>query len=89
MTNPKIDIRYIDGCDMDEPDHGYIMICINHERVAEIYTDFTTGNTAQLHIGLKEALESAYERGVKDGVKRSKERINDLLEWAKRIDDAS
>ena len=87
MSKPNIEIRYIDGCDMDEPDHGYIMICINNERVEEIYTDFTTGNTARLHIGLRNAVEQAYERGIKDGVQRSKSRINDLIEWARRLDD--
>lgn len=89
MTKPKIEIRYIDGCDMDEPDHGYIMVSMDGNLIEDIYTEFATGNSSLLHIGLHNVVEKAYQLGVKDGVKQSKSRINDVLEWAKRIDDAS
>jgi hypothetical protein len=87
MTKPKIEIRYIEGCDMDEPDHGYIRVSVNGNLIEDIYTDFTTGNNARLHLGLCNAVEKAYEIGVKNGVQRSKERISDLIDWAKSIDD--
>lgn len=89
MSKPNIEIRYVDGCEMDEPEHGYIMVSINGQLVDNIYLDFTTGNNARIHMGLRSVVESVYQLGLRDGVKRSKERINDLLEWARRIDDGT
>jgi predicted Rdx family selenoprotein len=89
MSKPKIEIRYCGVCDMDEPEHGYLLISVNGQLIDHIYLDYTTGNDARIHMGIQSVVESVYQLGIRDGVKRSKERINDLLEWARRIDDGT
>lgn len=79
MLSPRIEIKYIDTTEQ----HGYISVIVNGMLQPSIQTDFTTGNDASIHMGLRRLMEQVYEQGYDDGEKSGKQRISTLIEWSR------
>jgi len=83
MTKPRIEIRYIEGGDMDPEDWGNLTVTVNGHRMDCILCDFDTGNDARIHMGLQRIVEAVYERGRNDGIDYCTEELRKLLRFAK------
>jgi hypothetical protein len=81
MSKPRIEIRYIEGGDMDLEDWGDLTVVVNGHRMDCIACDFDNGNDARLHMGLRRIVEAVYERGRNDGVEESRQRVKEWLDW--------
>jgi hypothetical protein len=83
MTKPRIEIRYIEGGDMDPEDRGELAVFVDGRKMDGILCDFDTGNDARIHMGLRRIVEAVYERGRMDGVEESCNRAKEWLNWVK------
>lgn len=84
MKKPRIEINFFDGGNDDPANSGYIRTAVNgHMQTLMFFKDFDTGNDARIHTGLRELVERVYERGYLDGERESKNKVNEIIDWAK------
>jgi len=79
MDKPRVEIKYVDTTETN----GYLRILVNGFIQPSIRTDFETGNEASIHMGLSNVLEHVYEQAYKDGELAAKQKVCNLLKWAK------
>jgi len=79
MAEPRIEIKYVDAIDHE----GYLSTVLNGFLQPSIRMGFTPGNDANTHTGLRDLIEAVYARGFRDGERESKNRVNELIDWAK------
>jgi hypothetical protein len=84
MDAPRIQIRYVDGDNDDPANCGYILVSVNgFSQPSIFFKDFDMGNDARIHMGLRSLVEKVYARGFSDGERASKNKVNELIDWAK------
>jgi len=79
MEKLRINVRYIDTHD----NHGYMSIDVNGFSQPSIAIDFDTGNNVHFHRQLTELVHSAYTRGYHESERECKNKVNQLIDWAK------
>jgi hypothetical protein len=89
MNKPRIEIRYIEGGDMDPEDWGELAVFIDDRRMNGILCDFDTGNDPRIHLGLERIVEAVYERGRMNGIEESRKRVSEWLDWVRGAKDGT
>jgi hypothetical protein len=81
---PRIEIRYVEGCNDDPENCGYILVSVNGcSQPSIFFQDFDAGDDAKIHLGLLALIESVYAKGFHDGEIFSKNKVKELIDWAK------
>jgi len=79
MGAPQIEIKYVDNTATD----GYLRIIVNGMIQPSIRVHFEVGNEAAIHMGLHKVLAHVYEQAYKHGDRDAKQKVWNLMEWAK------
>jgi hypothetical protein len=77
MEQPKVEIKYVDNTETD----GYLRIVVNGFIQPSIRVSFDVGNDAVIHEGLVRLLTSVYNKSHQDGVRDTKQKLRDFLNW--------